>query len=180
MPTRRRRVNKIWWILGIVLVAAIIVIVVLNLPKAKESAPEAVTPSEEKVLEENKKEEVVSEPEEEEGRIEKEEIVQYEGEDPNEEAELSGAVTYAGVSGDYLVIRANIDQYLDTGECRLELRRWDEVKYEETAAIVSAAATATCEGFNVPLTLLAGPHYEIRIYLTSGEKMGIIYGETEL
>ena len=80
------------------------------------------------VVEEDKQEEQGgSEEKEETPTIEKEEIPQYDGEDPNMAEELSGALTYVGVSGNNLLIRVNIDQYLSSGTCRLELNRGGQV-----------------------------------------------------
>lgn len=112
--------------------------------------------------------------------VEKQEVVNYEGENPNAAENLTGVVTYTGISGDDLVIRVNIDQYLTGGECRLVLKRGSEVAYEEKAAIVSSAATSTCEGFNIPTTSLAGPSYAIEVYLSADGKSGVILGETAL
>ena len=36
---------------------------------------------------------------------------EYAGEDPNEREDLTGVVTYAGVNGNNLMIRVNIDQH---------------------------------------------------------------------
>ena len=108
----------------------------------------------------------------------KEEIIQYEGDDPNTQDDLTGVITYAGVSGDSLMIRVNIDQYLEDGTCELSLVQ-NGVIYSDVANIVGSAATATCEGFNVPAGGLGG-QYEIIISLSSGEKAGVIKGEVEI
>lgn len=108
----------------------------------------------------------------------KEEIIQYEGDDPNTQDDLTGVITYAGVSGDSLMIRVNIDQYLENGTCELSLVQ-NGVIYSDVANIVGSAATATCEGFNVPAGGLGG-QYEIIISLSSGEKAGVIKGEVEI
>lgn len=109
---------------------------------------------------------------------EKEKVVQYEGEDPNEEDELTGVVTYAGVNGDNLMIRVNIDQYLNSGSCELNLIQ-NSVVYSDIANIVGSAITATCEGFNVPVNGLSG-NYEIVIKINSGEKTGTINGKAKI
>lgn len=127
---------------------------------------------------------VVVEPEEQHDNdtevVEKPKVVQYDGEDPNTAAELTGVVTYAGVNDGVLMIRVNIDQYLNSGECRLELLRGGEVVHEETAAVVDAAATATCEGFNVDTSGLSSGDYQILIKVSAGGKTGAINGEVSL
>ena len=90
-------------------------------------------------------------------------VKQYEGEDPNEANELSGAVTFAGVVSDKVMIRANIDQYLGDGSCQLDLIDGNDVVYEEIARITSTASTATCEGFDIPLSEVGGGSYKIII-----------------
>ncbi len=111
---------------------------------------------------------------------EKQEVILYDGEDPNEAEELSGVVTYAGVSGSNLMIRVNIDQYLSEGNCQLILMRSGASVYNDSARIIDSAATATCEGFNVPVSELGGGSYEIVINLTADGKTGIIKGEVSI
>lgn len=110
----------------------------------------------------------------------KEKIVQYEGEDPNAGEALTGVVTYAGVNGDALMVRVNIDQYLSSGECKLVLMQNGASVYSGAAGIVSSAATATCEGFNVPVAGLPGGELEIVVYLAANGKTGEIRGEVAL
>lgn len=130
---------------------------------------------EQSLVEEHEEEKVEGKGEE---TIEKKKVVQYEGEDPNIQEELTGVVTYAGVNGDNLMIRVNIDQYLESGNCELSLVR-NGVAYSDTANIVGSAATATCEGFNVPVSGLGGD-YEIVIKINSGDKTGTINGKVEI
>lgn len=110
----------------------------------------------------------------------KEEVKQFDGGDPNNNKTITGAVTYAGVSGENLVIRVNIDQYLKGGACRLALLKGGEIVYSSVAEIIDSAATATCRGFNVPTAGLASGAISIRIDVTSGEKTGTIGGEVSL
>ena len=111
---------------------------------------------------------------------EKPKIVQYDGDDPNSAEELSGAVTYAGVVGDNLMVRVNIDQYLEEGTCELNLLRNGATIYNSAVGIVGNVATATCEGFDVPVVEVGGGEVEIVINLNSGDKNGVIYGETSV
>ena len=114
------------------------------------------------------------------GAIEKKKIEQYDGEDPNDAETLSGVVTYAGVSNDVLMIRVNIDQYLESGECELTLLRGGSSIYNSTAEIVGGPSTASCDGFDVPVSGLGGGATEININLKSGERSGVIHGEVEI
>lgn len=110
--------------------------------------------------------------------VKKEPVVQYEGSDPNEAGELTGVITYAAVSGDNLIIRVNIDQYLDGGSCELSLSQGG-VKYSDTANI-SSVTTATCEGFNVLVGELEAGNYQIEIKISSDGRTGIIKGEVNI
>lgn len=112
--------------------------------------------------------------------IEKEKIVQYDGEDPNKAEELSGVVTYAGVNGSNLMIRVNIDQYLDSGSCELTLMRGGAIIYSSIANVIGNASTATCEGFDIPVSELGGGEIEINIKLSAGGRTGLIREEVNI
>lgn len=118
--------------------------------------------------------------------VEKEKVVQYEGEDPNTEAGLSGVVTYAGVSGEKLMVRVSIDQYLTTGTCELSLKKDGAVIYNDTAGIVGSASTSSCEGFDIPAESLGANgttgagKIEININISAGGRSGVISGEVEI
>lgn len=175
---QKRKKNKKWifWVIMIVLfvaAGAVCYLVWDNYFKKKEDKP-----IEEQSVVEVAVDDVVAGQEQVEEVVEKEKVVQYEGEDPNEEDELTGVVTYVGVSGESLMIRVNIDQYLDSGSCELSLIQ-NGVAYSDTTNIVGSAATATCEGFNVPVSGLSG-NYEIVIKINSGGKNGIIKGEAKI
>ena len=106
---------------------------------------------------------------------------QYEGVDPNTSGEITGVVTYAGVNADVLMIRVNIDQYLAGGNCVLMVAQDGAELYSEKVRVADSAATATCEGFNVPTAQIAASgRVGIRIMVTSGDKTGIIEGEVNL
>ena len=180
MAQKRKRSNKKWifWILmiGLFAAAAIVCYLVWNsyFRDKKEDKP---VEEEQSLVEESEGNEDGSEETVE--VIEKKKVVLYEGEDPNEKQELTGVVTYAGVNGDNLMIRVNIDQYLDSGVCELNLVQ-SGVVYSDTANIVSSATTATCEGFNVPVSRLSGGDYGIVIKISSGDKSGTINGEVRI
>lgn len=176
MAQKRKNSKKwIFWVLMVVLFVAAAVVCYLvwnNYFRDKEEDK----PNEEQSLVEKYEEEKVEEKEEE--TVEKKKVVQYEGEDPNIQEELTGVVTYAGVNGDNLMIRVNIDQYLESGSCELSLMQ-NGVAYSDVANIVGSAATATCEGFNVSVSGLGGD-YEIVIKISSGDKTGTINGKVEI
>ena len=106
-------------------------------------------------------------------------IKQNEGSDPNASPSLTGSLTSANKSGDNLVIRVNIDQYLSSGTCSLNLEN-NGTLIEKSANILPTASTSSCEGFDVPLSELSSGTWNIIINLASGEKTGEIKGEVNL
>ena len=176
MAQKRKNSKKwIFWVLMVVLFVAAAVVCYLVWSNYFRDKKED-KPTEEQSLVEKYEEKKVEEKEEE--TAEKEKVVQYEGEDPNTQEELTGVVTYAGVNGNNLMIRVNIDQYLESGSCELSLMQ-NGVAYSDVANIVGSAATATCEGFNVPVSGLGGD-YEIVIKISSGDKTGTINGKVKI
>lgn len=111
---------------------------------------------------------------------EKKKVEQYDGDDPNNAQDLSGVVTYAGVNNGVLMIRVNIDQYLDSGKCELTLTRGGATIYSSIASIIGSASTSTCEGFDVATGELGGGNVEINIKLESSGRMGSIHGEVNI
>lgn len=110
----------------------------------------------------------------------KQETPQYDGQNPNTNDQITGVITYAGASGNNLVIRVNIDQYLNGGVCNLALSQNGKAVYGISAPITDSASTATCEGFNIPLAEVPSGKYQIVINLTSERKSGTIEGTVSL
>ncbi len=106
-------------------------------------------------------------------------IIQNEGEDPNQKEELTGSLTSAQISGDKLIIRVNIDQFLTTGNCVLNLTSGSKNASKE-ANIISVASTSTCEGFDVPINSLSSGLWNIEVKLSSNDKIGTIIGEVNI
>ncbi len=189
---RKRKKNKkrlFWFLMLILLVAAAVVVYFVwdGYFKGKGGDKKESSQEVEKVEERIESEEGSADVriEEGHGQLEDEvkdgkEIVQYDGENPNKAESISGVVTYAGVSGERLMIRVNIDQFLDDGECILNLVRNGSIIYNDTARVVGNVATATCEGFDVPVDGIGGGMTDIMITINSGEKTGAITGKVEL
>lgn len=180
MAQKRKKSSKKWifWVLmvGLFVVAAAVCYLVWNSYFRDKNEDKPVEVEQSLVEESEKNEDSLEETVE---VVEKKKVIQYEGEDPNEKEELTGVITYAGVNGDNLMIRVNIDQYLDSGVCELSLVQGGVV-YSDTANIVGSATTATCEGFNVPVSRLGGGNYGIVIKISSGDKAGTINGEAKI
>ena len=143
-------------------------------PKTSEESSEVeeVEKSEEKPDEEEEEDEGLS--------IENKEVKQYEGGNPNSSDDLTGAITYAGVSGGTLRIRVNIDQYLSGGTCELGLITDGGKVYSTSVGVADSASTATCQGFDVPTSGLPAGDYRIQVVISSGNKTGTILGEVKL
>ena len=110
-------------------------------------------------------------------------VVQFDGEDPNDLEELTGAITFASVDpdGKKLMVRVNIDQFLEEGLCTAYIYNSDdEALYSSEAGIVGSASTSTCEGFDVPVANLESGKMQIVINLSSGDKVGKIIGEVKI
>lgn len=189
---RKRKKNKkrlFWFLMLILLVAAAVVVYFVwdGYFKGKDGSKKESSQEAEKVEERIESEEGSADARIKEGRGQLEdevedgkEIVQYDGENPNKAESISGVVTYAGVSGERLMIRVNIDQFLDDGECILNLVRNGSTIYSDTARVVGNVATATCEGFDVPVDGIGGGVTDIMITINSGEKTEAITGKVEL
>lgn len=183
MTVRRKKRGRkyISWIIILILliVAGIIVYLVWNNYFNEEKKDEndkqelSVVIEEKDIIgEENKKEEQ---------KVEKEEVVQYDGKNPNMTSGLTGVITYAGVVSEKIVIRVNINQYLSDGKCVLKiLNGKDEIIYSDEAKIVSSASTSTCEGFDILKAEFEEGTYSIIVDLNTNEKKGTISGEVTI
>lgn len=183
--TRKKQKNKknVLWlsIIVILVVAGVGGYFAMNLLSSEKENKEETSKYEEKKEQEKYDENSAKdEGSEEEVVVEGKEIVQYEGENANNSETLTGVVTYAAVSGDKLIIRVSIDQYLSNGTCGLTLSRGGDTIYSSIANIIGSASTSTCEGFDVPISGLGGGATEINIKLDSGERSGVIRGEVNI
>lgn len=186
MAQRRNNKKWLWWGTGILLVVVVVVGIVLGINnqgdggdnKTEENGTERV----EKNLQNpnNGQDDENDRTKQDEEVAKQQEVTQYEGGNPNEADELSGAVTYAAVNGDALMIRTSIDQYLTSGECKLVLSQGDAVIYTDEAAIIGDVSTAICQGFDVPLNQIGRGNIQITINLNSDGRRGVVRGEVNI
>ena len=92
----------------------------------------------------------------------------------NEYENLTGVITYAGVSGLEFLVRTSIDQYLTDGTCELTILQGGEVVYAASAAILPDVSTSVCDGFNVAVGDLPDGELDIVIEMSSGDKTGVL------
>ena len=187
MATRRRKRKSKKWISKLFFLLLLIVAVILCYfvwdayfkdkgLKQPDSANQQDTSKDEKKEEkpEEKEEKLEEKPEE------KPKVPQYDGDDPNTANDITGAITYVGVSNGYLRVRVNVDQYINGGGCNIILLRNSTQIYSDYANLNSSASTSTCEGFDIPVSEIGSGYTQIRITLSSGEKSGAITGEVTL
>ncbi|MBR2994473.1 hypothetical protein IKF32_00950 [Candidatus Saccharibacteria bacterium] len=176
---KKHKKNKKWLypmlILVLFVIAAIVVFLVWDsyFRDKKESEPK-IDETDQVMIDSNINDETIDDEE----IVDKPKTEQYDGDDPNEMDELTGAITFAGAADDKLMIRANIDQYLESGTCELALFKDNVTIYNSVANIVGNVSTSTCEGFDVSVGELQGSgQMIIKIKLDSGERTGTIWGE---
>lgn len=104
---------------------------------------------------------------------------QYDGEDPNSLEEITGYISYSAVNQDHLSIRLTINQFLTSGTCNLTMTSGSST-VTKSAEVIGNASTATCQGFDIPLSELPSDNWNISIKITSGDKTGTITGDTTL
>lgn len=183
MTVRRRRRSRKWisWLVFLVLLISAGVVCYLVWDNYFNDGKTEGQENQEQVDDEQSKEDdnkrIDNNTAEGDDKVDDKKVIQYEGDDPNLSEELSGSVTYAGVLDDRIIVRVNIDQYLSEGDCELSLLSDGDVVYNESVNITNSASTATCEGFDVPVSSVGTGNYEIVIKMSSGEKSGVIKGE---
>lgn len=109
-------------------------------------------------------------------------VVQYEGEDPNDLEEITGSVTRASVEGEKVVISTMIDQYMvGGGDCELTLTS-DGLGDAYTAGVdaIPDITVSYCEDFIVPTAELEPGKYQIKIVVTGENKKGTIESEVTI
>ncbi len=105
-----------------------------------------------------------------------EKAIQYEGEDPNLRSELTGVITYSSIEDGILSLRVNIDQYVSSGECKLELVQEGNVLYSSIVSLMDAASTSTCDGFDAEIADGMSGDIDIVITISGDGKVGVING----
>ena len=181
MPRRKRDFRWIKWLLFLVLIIAAIVVVVLvknNYFGEKQDNNTQQSDNENK-SEDDKPKEGTDETSTEETKQE-EKAPQYEGESPNKSENLTGLITYADVINDELVIRVNIDQFLQSGNCNLTMSRNGVTHYSQSVGIQESVTTSTCDGYKIPVSELPKGDFQVEIDLESDGKSGKITGRVRI
>ena len=181
MSRRKREFRWAKWLVFLVLIIGAIVVVILvknNFDKKPDNnTPQAANvnkPEKKKEEKTNDSDGTKEEPKQE------EKTPQYDGESPNKSETLTGMITYANVMDGELVIRTNIDQFLQTGSCNLVISRNGVTYYTSTVGIQESVTTSTCDGYKIPIGELSEGDFSVEIGLESGEKSGKITGRVRI
>lgn len=183
MPKRKRNFRWVKWLLFLVLLVAAITVVILvknNYFDKKEENSSQQNIDIDKNKTEDKKEE--EKPEDKNGDEPKQEekAPQYEGESPNKSETLTGLITYADVQNDELIMRVNIDQFLQSGNCDLTMSRNGVTYYTQSVGIQESVTTSTCDGYKIPVSELPKGDLVVEINLDSDGKTGKITGRVRI
>ena len=102
---------------------------------------------------------------------------QYENTDTTPTTKLTGFITYSGKNSNNLTIRITINQLLkETGTCTLTLPSTNGQKIERTATTIDNPSSATCQGFDIPLSEIPVGDYQIDIDIKTAHQNGNIKG----
>lgn len=183
MPKRKRNFRWIKWLLFLILVIAAVVVIIL----VKNNFDDKTENSNQQNINTSKTEEKKSEEKSEEKKDNKEETPkqeekapQYEGDSPNKSETLTGLITYADVVNGELVMRINIDQFLQSGNCNLTMSRNGVTYYSQTVGIQESVTTSTCDGYKIPVSELPKGDLSVEINLDSEGKSGKITGRVRI
>lgn len=106
--------------------------------------------------------------------------IAYEGDDVNNTDSLSGVITHSSVANDSLVIRNVINQYIESGKCRLTLTQGSKTVVEEVD-ILQDPSSSTCQGFDILISRLGAGQWNIVIEITDDDgRSGKITGEVNI
>ena len=110
-------------------------------------------------------------------QAEKKAPAKYEGSDPNSYNDLTGIITFGGVSENQFVISVAIDQFI-TGSCKFEATAPDGSVITADVDIMAGPSSSFCS-YSGPVPAVHGK-YKIVVTPTSKDKTGTITGEVEI
>lgn len=183
MSKRKRNFRWVKWLLFLLLIAGAVVVVILVKNNYFDKKDDQNTSQ---AVETNKTDDKKSEEKTEQKVEQKEETEpeqkapQYDGESPNKSETLTGLITYADVKDGELIIRVNIDQFLQSGNCNLVLSKNGVTHYSQSVGIVESVTTSTCDGFKISTSELPSGNLQVEINLDSDGKSGKIEGRVKI
>jgi len=183
MSKRKRNFRWVKWSIFLLLIAGAVAVVILVKNNYFDKKDDQNTSQ---VVETNKTDDKKSEEKTEQKVEQKEEAEpeqkapQYDGESPNKSETLTGLITYADVKDGELIIRVNIDQFLQSGNCNLALSKNGVTHYSQSVGIVESVTTSTCDGFKISTSELPSGNLQVEINLDSDGKSGKIEGRVKI
>lgn len=108
---------------------------------------------------------------------------QYEGEDPNSLAELTGVIIYKDIDIETQTLHSavNIDQYLqNNGQCVYNIMQNDVILRTASAVITPDVTTSVCGPFALSVDGLPPGIYQIVVNLSGDDKQGVVVDELEI
>ena len=106
---------------------------------------------------------------------------QYEGDNVTHTSTLTGFITFLGKSGNNLTVRITINQLLkESGTCTITLTQANGQKIERTVATIDNPSSATCQGFDIPLSEIPTGDYQINIDIKTAHQNGNIKGSVTI
>ena len=103
----------------------------------------------------------------------------YEGENVDNSQTLTGVISYKSVVDGSLVIRTTINQMLGSGTCDLTMTNGSKT-VTKNSGITQNPSSSSCEGFDIPVSELAGGSWKVSIVVTSGDRTGTIIDEVTI
>lgn len=104
----------------------------------------------------------------------------YEGEDVNQLEHLTGYFSIIDLSGNTLIVRAVINQFIQNGTCTLTMSHSNGSVITKTSKIIANPSTSSCDGFDIPVSELSKGKYKVNLKLDSANKTGTITGEAHI
>jgi len=94
----------------------------------------------------------------------------------NQSPDIDGFITSTNISYEILTIRTQINELLPEGTCSLVLSN-SQKSLTRNSNLINSATSSSCYGFDVPISELANGNWQIKITISSGQRIGIISGE---
>ena len=92
-----------------------------------------------------------------------------------DQSNLTGYITTKNIIDGKLQIRVQINQYLTSGTCSITIGN-----YSEQASVVANPSSSTCQGWDIPISLIPKGSQTITININSGEKSMALTDEVEI
>jgi len=111
---------------------------------------------------------------------EKPSVAPYDGKDPNTLSEITGVISFAGISEGDFIVTAALDQALGaSGSCKFTITHGADPAIISSVSTSAGPTTSFCT-YSIPATSISSGHYNINIEISTDSKKGIINGEVDI